>query len=104
MQHCSNCGTRLTPAARFCPGCGAAADSQTTHVASEETRLSPPRPPRPVVPVARPRAAELRETARATDEPDEERVVFTVRPTLLFVKIGYALAAMFGVLLAALSA
>jgi uncharacterized membrane protein YdbT with pleckstrin-like domain len=34
----------------------------------------------------------------------EERVVFTVRPTLLFVKLGYALAALFGVLLIALAA
>jgi membrane protein YdbS with pleckstrin-like domain len=104
MQHCPNCGERLSPAARFCPGCGAAADAEMTRVAAEETRVRST-PPRPVVPVPRAPDLPVREPARAPAvQPDEERVVFTVRPTLLFVKIGYALAALVGLVLVGLSA
>jgi membrane protein YdbS with pleckstrin-like domain len=104
MEHCTNCGQPLSPSARFCAACGAAAGSDETVVASEETRVAPARPqairPKPVRPLA-----ELAEPPRRRDlAGPEERVVFTVRPTLLFVKLGYALAALVGVLLIALVA
>ena len=114
MRYCMNCGEQLAPAARFCPTCGATADSEVTRLASEETRVSSPaksplgppsRPPQPVVPVPRPHeppAAPARAPAGRQD--DAERVVFTVRPTLLFIKIGYLLAALGGILLVALFA
>jgi membrane protein YdbS with pleckstrin-like domain len=107
MENCPDCGTRLTPGARFCAACGAPTDSEETRyapgVSGEETRVAAParpRPaqaPRPVEPLqARPLPAqpEPRVPApRAADET-EEKTVFTVRPTLLFVKVGYLLAAL----------
>jgi len=109
MDTCYNCGQRLTPSARFCAACGAPADSEQTRVsteatrfASEETRVAQPRPravePLPVRPLSS--VPERRSDEREGDE----QVVFTVRPTLLFVKIGYALAALGGLLLIALLA
>jgi membrane protein YdbS with pleckstrin-like domain len=44
------------------------------------------------------------EERRADDRETEEKTVFTVRPTLLFIKLGYALAALGGLLLIALLA
>jgi len=109
MENCYNCGARLTPDARFCAACGAPADNEqtrfateTTRVASEETRVAPQRPravePLPIRPPAQ--APERRPEALA----GEEQVVFTVRPTLIFVKLGYALAALGGLALIALLA
>ena len=109
MDTCYNCGQRLTPSARFCAACGAPADSEQTRVsteatrfASEETRVAQPRPravePLPVRPLSS--VPERRSDEREGDE----QVVFTVRPTLLFVKIGYLLAALGGLLLIALLA
>ena len=109
MDTCYNCGQRLTPSARFCAACGAPADSEQTRVsteatrfASEETRVAQPRP-RAVepLPVRPPSSVPER---RADEREGDEQVVFTVRPTLLFVKIGYLLAALGGLLLIALLA
>ena len=109
MDTCYNCGQRLTPSARFCAACGAPADSEQTRVssdanrvASEETRVAQPRP-RAVepLPVRPPSSVPER---RSDEREGDEQVVFTVRPTLLFVKIGYALAALGGLLLIALLA
>src|SRR4051812_32102170 len=107
MNECHTCGAALTQGARFCAACGAPADSEQTRYAadfkSEETRVAAPKPravePLPVEPIqSRPPA--LRDKA---DEA-EEQVVFTVRPTLLFIKIGYALAALGAFALVALLA
>ena len=109
MENCHNCGARLTPEARFCAACGAHADDEQTRFAteatrftSEETRVAPQRPravePLPVRPLAQ--VPERRPEALAGDE----QVVFTVRPTLIFVKLGYALAALGGLALIALLA
>jgi membrane protein YdbS with pleckstrin-like domain len=110
MDNCQNCGAPLTRDARFCAACGAPAYSEQTRYAadfaSEETRVAPARPravqPLPVEPLA---THDARVPARRTDPTEaEEQVVFTVRPTLLFVKIGYALAALGAVLLVVLLA
>jgi membrane protein YdbS with pleckstrin-like domain len=102
MNKCHNCGAALTQGARFCAACGAPADDEQTRYAadfaSEETRVAAPRP-RAVEPIqSRPPAR--RDEATET----EEKVVFTVRPTLLFIKIGYALAALGAFALVALLA
>ncbi len=95
----------MTPTARFCPDCGTPIDSELTRLSPEETRVRPAYLPQPVVPVSRaPIAQPPAHTPVRAVEADEERVVFTVRPTLLFVKIGYVLAALFGILLVALFA
>ena len=70
-MHCSNCGSYIPPGVRFCSGCGSPAEDP------EATRI----------------ARTGRGLPTTTDNDlDDERVVFTVRPTLIFIKLGYALA------------
>ncbi|HSE24630.1 MAG TPA: PH domain-containing protein, partial [Pyrinomonadaceae bacterium] len=79
---CSNCGAYMAPSVRFCSNCGApAADPESTRIA----RL------------------EQMGIQRGSD-PDLEHVVFTVRPTLIFIKAGYALAVLSGIALVSLLA
>ena len=75
-MHCSNCGSYLAPGVRFCSGCGAAAADP------DATRI-----------VRSPREASVAERAnRQLIDDDQEQVIFTVRPTLIFIKLGYAVA------------
>ncbi|MEP6568397.1 MAG: PH domain-containing protein [Acidobacteriota bacterium] len=75
-MHCSNCGSQLEPGKRFCSGCGSPADDpEATQIARAERAL--PVPPDP---------------SGKVDDDDLEKVVFTVRPTMIFIKLGYALA------------
>lgn len=84
-MHCGNCGTYIPPGQRFCNGCGAAAtDPETTRVALPQKQNAPPQPP-----------------ARQEGSSDVERTIFTTRPTLMFIKIGYGLASLGGLSLAA---
>jgi membrane protein YdbS with pleckstrin-like domain len=70
-MHCTNCGSYIPPGVRFCAGCGVPANDP------EATRIAR-------MPAAMPLQPNL---------PDElERVIFNVRPTLIFIKLGYALA------------
>jgi uncharacterized membrane protein YdbT with pleckstrin-like domain len=64
---------------RFCSGCGSPAnDPEATRIARAQRNL--PLPP------------------EAEDDDDElEEVIFTVRPTLIFIKLGYALAMLGGI-------
>lgn len=69
-MHCSNCGSYIAPGVRFCSGCGSPApDPEITRLARAEARLPATNP-----------------------DDDIERVIFTVRPTLIFIKLGYAAA------------
>jgi uncharacterized membrane protein YdbT with pleckstrin-like domain len=82
-MHCISCGSFIEPGARFCAGCG------TAVIDPESTRLATPvggKPP------------EIKRSA------DPGAVIFTARPTLLFIKIGYALAALSAILVTALLA
>ena len=82
-MHCSNCGSYLPPGVRFCSGCGSpAGDPEMTRIARAQTGL-------PVGP---------------DDFEEIERKIFTVRPTLIFVKLGYVLAAMGAIVLVLLLA
>jgi membrane protein YdbS with pleckstrin-like domain len=69
-MHCSNCGSYIPPGVRFCSGCGS--------------------------PVTDPEITRLARTGSDLPVPQEsgslERTIFTVRPTLIFIKLGYALA------------
>jgi membrane protein YdbS with pleckstrin-like domain len=109
MENCHVCGTRLTDGARFCASCGTPAGSEETRYApdfaGEETRVAAPARPRPAQPM------QVRPLPTSPQRPDagpldagEERTIFTVGPTLLFVKIGYVLAALGAVLLVVLLA
>ena len=78
-MRCPNCGSFLDSDSRFCKNCGRAVPDP------EETRLARP---------------EISTPARqAVNDDDMEHVIFTVRPTLLFVKIGYGLAMLGAILL-----
>ena len=102
MQYCMNCGAQLAPGARFCPGCGAHVNAEATRHASEETFVRPTvPPPQAVMPSPRP-IEHQQPPPPVRRRSDEERIIFTIRPTLLFVKIGYALAALGGILLMAI--
>jgi membrane protein YdbS with pleckstrin-like domain len=107
MNKCHNCGAQLPRDARFCAACGAPSDSEQTRYATdferEETRVAAPRP-RPVQPLPVEPLAERAPARRVQPTDAEEQVVFTVRPTLLFIKIGYALAALGAFALVALLA
>ena len=69
-MRCATCGSPLNPNSRFCDQCGAVTGDP------EETRI-----------VRQPTSVPSH-----YDDDDVERVVFTARPTLLFIKIGYATA------------
>jgi membrane protein YdbS with pleckstrin-like domain len=77
-MQCSKCGAFLELDSRFCKSCGAPASD------SEETRIARPQSSVP---------------ARYDDNDDVESIIFTVRPTLLFVKLGYAAAVIGAILL-----
>ena len=81
-MRCANCGSFLDSDSRFCKNCG------TPFRDPEETRIV--------------RTQSSVPTQR--DEHDVESVVFQVRPTLLFVKIGYVAAIIGAVLLTILLA
>ena len=67
-MHCSNCGASIAPGKRFCADCGSPAeDTETTRIVRAQSS----------VPVAQ----DL--------DDDLEHVIFTVRPTMIFIKIGY---------------
>ena len=120
-MHCINCGRALPEHARFCADCGAPADQETTRLAAPPASPPSSAPPRPPATTSRQRQqdsyfsappqparplSDLRErsghAATAGDADAEERVIFTVRPTLLFVGAGYAAAALGAVLLVVL--
>lgn len=69
-MHCSNCGSYIPPGVRFCSGCGSpATDPEMTRLARTGSDLPVPQESRSL-----------------------ERTIFSVRPTLIFIKLGYALA------------
>jgi len=80
---CTNCGSTLNPNSRFCDQCGASAlDAEETRIARSQSSVP----------------------ARHDNNDDIESVIFAVRPTMLFIKIGYAAAIMGAILLTVLLA
>jgi membrane protein YdbS with pleckstrin-like domain len=109
MENCHVCGTRLSGGARFCASCGTPAGSEETRYApdfaGEETRVAAPARPRPAQPMqVRPLSPPPERRGAAAPDDAEERTIFTVGPTLLFIKIGYMLAALAAVALVVLLA
>lgn len=75
---CSSCGAYVPPSVRFCSNCGApASDPEATRIARLQSS-----------------ALEYNR-----DDQDLEHTVFTVRPTMLFIKAGYTLAVIAGIAL-----
>jgi uncharacterized membrane protein YdbT with pleckstrin-like domain len=81
-MRCTNCGSTLNPDSRFCDQCGATAPD------AEETRIARPQSSVPA----------------RHDDDDIEREILTVRPTMLFIKIGYGVAIVGAILLTVLLA
>ncbi|MCU1268201.1 MAG: hypothetical protein JWM21_4519 [Acidobacteria bacterium] len=81
-MHCFSCGSYIAPGVRFCSNCGSpAADPEATRIVRSQPGMM------------------------ASLGGDElEHTIFTVRPTLLFVKIGYAAAVIAAILLIVLLA
>lgn len=73
---CSKCGAYVTPTVRYCSNCGAAVDSEATKL-------------------ARMQATALEQGIN----PDLEHTIFTVRPTMMFIKVGYAFTVIAGIAL-----
>lgn len=91
-MHCTNCGTYIAPATRFCAGCGApAVDPEMTRFAGAQPQpfSAPPVQPYPAYHTPPPPPP-----VRQERTSDVEREIFKTRPTLLFIKIGYGLAAL----------
>jgi uncharacterized membrane protein YdbT with pleckstrin-like domain len=76
---CIKCGAKNSDEAIYCQKCGAALEAE------EETRIA-------------------RKLTDETAPEDEERKIFSISPTLMFVKMGYILAAVGALLLVALFA
>ena len=84
-MHCTNCGSDIAAGTRFCAGCGApAADPEMTRLAGA------------------PAAHGLK--LRTEESGEIERTIFMARPTMIFIKIGYAAAALSAILLTILLA
>lgn len=76
-MHCSNCGSYIAPGVRFCSNCGSpASDPEATRVARSQAGM-----------------------ITAPDHGELEETIFSVRPTLLFVKAGYVAAVLAAILL-----
>jgi membrane protein YdbS with pleckstrin-like domain len=96
-MHCTNCGTYIAPGTRFCAGCGLAAeDPEVTRLAAQSSKL-----PRQTSNLVRQPTGLLEMNE---DAGEVERTVFTTRPTLLFIKLGYVAAALGAILLTILLA
>lgn len=77
-MNCYNCGSYVAPGVRYCSSCGSpAADPEATRLARVQAGLP----------------------AASDQSGDLEQTVFTVRPTLLFIKLGYVAAVLGAVLL-----
>jgi membrane protein YdbS with pleckstrin-like domain len=74
-MHCSNCGSNIEPGKNFCADCGEpVSDPEATRIVRAERGLPVP------------------EHLSGEGDDDLEQVIFTVRPTMIFIKLGYALA------------
>jgi membrane protein YdbS with pleckstrin-like domain len=97
-----NCGADIPANVRFCAACGAPADTEATRVASRggasgaagvrtsfDSETSGIRQPAQVMSERTPQTP----APRPRDGAEAERVIFSIRPTFLFIGIGYVLAA-----------
>ena len=91
---CNQCGANLAEGSRFCNRCGAGTVVATEGVRGRQNAASFHQPAAPSRPV--------RESAMVDKMLEDEHVIFTLRPTLLFVLIWYGIAALVVIAVAAL--
>src|SRR5712691_1824922 len=81
-MRCFNCGSYIAPGVRFCSNCGSpASDPEATRIAGSQ-------------------AGKL----NGAESGDLEHTIFSVRPTLLFIKVGYLASVLAAILLIVLLA
>jgi membrane protein YdbS with pleckstrin-like domain len=93
---CKRCGQALSAGSRFCNSCGAAVSDSGDAVAGPGlagNRYSVPLSPQPAPPMPG-SAAGLYPSGYGPPDVGEDQVVFTVRPSMIFVWIWYLLAAL----------
>src|SRR5918911_3640196 len=99
-MHCTNCGTYIAPGTRFCAGCGApAVDPEATRYAGGSAQPFAPAQPYTPPMQAPPPPAAYAPPVRQERTNDVEKQIFKTRPKLLFIKIGYGLAALGSIIL-----
>src|SRR5438876_11162590 len=82
-MHCTNCGSYVAPGTKFCAGCGQPAiDPEITRIAGVRSGA----------------------LDRDSSTGGLEQIIFKARPTLMFVKVGYVIAAICALLFVALLA
>ena len=82
-MHCNNCGSYVPAGVRFCANCGVPAnDPEATRIARTQSGVM----------------------EHNGGEHDLEQVIFTTRPTLIFIKLGYVAAVVAAILLTVLLA
>ncbi len=88
-MYCEKCGTENSETAKFCRKCGTAFDEVETRVAVREATSTS-------------LATGPGDSAHARASHEEEAEIFSISPTLLFVKAGYLLAALGAIVFVAL--
>lgn len=101
-MNCPNCSADLPSHVRFCSTCGTPIDPEATRVSTpdaEATRIATRAPFAPQAIAPLPTEPQQLRLSRAADDEEIEHVIFKVRPTFLFVGIGYILAVISAILL-----
>lgn len=102
-MYCMNCGADIPAGVRFCSSCGAPTDTEATRISSRagapdpslrtsfDTEMTATR--QPAEQRVNAREPQMPAVARPHDAGEAERIIFSVRPTFLFIGLGYVLAA-----------
>jgi membrane protein YdbS with pleckstrin-like domain len=100
-MYCNQCGQELPQSSRFCNYCGATVAGPGSNPADERSQMNAATRRAPAS-HARDARTELRDDARANAiYPEDEVVIFTLRPTLIFVFVRYMAATLFVLAVAA---
>jgi membrane protein YdbS with pleckstrin-like domain len=107
-MYCDKCGADNADTAKFCRKCGLPIEEVEEKTRVRQRTAAPPEPLSVGTSGYVPPAPLERSAAAATDavgrgEAGDEHEIFSIRPTLKFVKVGYVIAALGAVLLVAIT-
>jgi membrane protein YdbS with pleckstrin-like domain len=85
---CKQCGQELSQSSRFCNNCGTSVVERGSDAAGQRSQMNAPAR-RATVPYGREAKKELRQEGIY---PADEEIIFTLRPTLIFVFVRYMVA------------
>ena len=101
-MYCNQCGQEVPQSSRFCNHCGATVVGRESDKADERSQMNAPAR-RAAASYGRDAQRELRADARPDAiYPADEEVIFTLRPTLIFVFVRYLVATLIVLAVAAL--